>query len=170
MQTEDDQDGEQSLDALVTEPQGRGSLTIDLGRTDYPIEGVLANRAIVGNLLDVEKTSVGGVRYSGHSSRHFPLGVLGRTGIEVGRLGLSASYGAPASAVQQPFDHGVNYFYWGSFRRKQFGDSLRRLAPRRDRFLLLLQSYSPVAALLAPSVERALRALHFNDPMIRNCR
>jgi hypothetical protein len=39
LQTEDDQDGEQSLDALVTEPQARGSLTIDLGRTDYPIEG-----------------------------------------------------------------------------------------------------------------------------------
>jgi aryl-alcohol dehydrogenase-like predicted oxidoreductase len=56
----------------------------------------------------------------------------------------------------------VNYFYWGSFRRKQFGDALRRLAPRRDRFLLLLQSYSPVAALLGPSVERALRALHFD--------
>jgi aryl-alcohol dehydrogenase-like predicted oxidoreductase len=92
----------------------------------------------------------------------FDRAVLGRTGIEVGRLGLSASYGAPASSVEQAFDHGVNYFYWGTFRRKQFGDGLRRLAPRRDRFLLLLQSYSPIAALLGLSVERALRALHFD--------
>jgi hypothetical protein len=31
--------------------------------------------------------------------------------------------------VEQAFDHGVNYFYWGSLRRKQFGAGLRRLAP-----------------------------------------
>jgi aryl-alcohol dehydrogenase-like predicted oxidoreductase len=92
----------------------------------------------------------------------FDRAVLGRTGIEVGRLGLSASYGAPADLVERAFDRGVNYFYWGSLRRKQFGDGLRRLAPRRDRFLLLLQSYSPVATLLGPSMERALRALHFD--------
>jgi hypothetical protein len=59
LKTEYDQHGEQSLDALVTEPQSRGSLTIDRGRTDYPIERILAYRAIVGNLLDVEKTPVG---------------------------------------------------------------------------------------------------------------
>jgi aryl-alcohol dehydrogenase-like predicted oxidoreductase len=92
----------------------------------------------------------------------FDRAVLGRTGIEVGRLGLSAGYGAPASSVEQAFDHGVNYFYWGSLPRKRFGDGLRRLAPRRDRFLLLLQSYSPVAALIGPRVERALRALRFD--------
>jgi hypothetical protein len=59
LKTEDDQHGEQGLDARITEPQSRSSLTIDLGRSDYPIEGVLSNRAIVGNLLDVEKTPVG---------------------------------------------------------------------------------------------------------------
>jgi len=92
----------------------------------------------------------------------FERAILGRTGIEVGRLGLAASYGAPAGCVEQAFDHGVNYFYWGSLRRKQFGDGLRRLAPRRDRFLLVLQSYSRLAALIGPSVERALRSLHFD--------
>lgn len=92
----------------------------------------------------------------------FNRAILGRTGIEVGRLGLSASYGAPASSVEEGFEHGVNYFYWGTFRRKQFAEGLRRLAPRRDRFLLLLQSYSPVAALVGPSIERALRALRFD--------
>jgi aryl-alcohol dehydrogenase-like predicted oxidoreductase len=92
----------------------------------------------------------------------FERAVLGRTGLEVRRLGLSASYGAPASSVELAFDHGVNYFYWGSLRRKQFGEGLRRLAPRRDRFLLLLQSYSRIGALVGPSVERALRKLHFD--------
>jgi aryl-alcohol dehydrogenase-like predicted oxidoreductase len=88
--------------------------------------------------------------------------VLGRTGIEVGRLGLSASYGAPANSVEEAFDHGLNYFFWGSIRRKQFGDGLRRLAPRRDRFLLVVQSYSRIAALVGPSVEHALRTLRFD--------
>jgi hypothetical protein len=92
----------------------------------------------------------------------FDRAILGRTGIEVCRLGLAASYGAPASAVEQAFDHGLNYFYWGSLRRDQFGDGLRRLAPRRGRFLLVLQSYSRIAALVGPSVERALHALHFD--------
>jgi len=45
---------EQSLDAFVTEPQGRSSLTIDLGRTHDPIERVLTNRAIGRYFLDVE--------------------------------------------------------------------------------------------------------------------
>jgi aryl-alcohol dehydrogenase-like predicted oxidoreductase len=93
----------------------------------------------------------------------FDRAILGRTGIEVGRLGLASSYGAPASCVEEAFDHGVNYFYWGSLRRKQFGDGLRQLRPRRERFLLVLQSYSRIAALVGPSVERALRALHFDN-------
>jgi aryl-alcohol dehydrogenase-like predicted oxidoreductase len=92
----------------------------------------------------------------------FDRAILGRTGIEVGRLGLAAGYGAPASSVEQAFDHGVNYFYWGSLRRKRFGEGLRRLAPRRDRFLLLLQSYSRMASLVGLSVERALRELRFD--------
>jgi len=92
----------------------------------------------------------------------FDRAILGRTGIEVGRLGLASSYGAPAGVVEQAFDHGMNYFYWGSLRRHPFGEGLRRLAGRRDRFLLVLQSYSRIAALVGPSVERALRALHFD--------
>jgi len=48
LEAENDQHGEQGLDALVTEPQSRSPLAIDLGRPDYPIERVLADRAIVG--------------------------------------------------------------------------------------------------------------------------
>jgi aryl-alcohol dehydrogenase-like predicted oxidoreductase len=92
----------------------------------------------------------------------FDRAILGRTGLEVGRLGLASSYGAPASAVEQAFEHGLNYFYWGSLRRSPFGDGLRALAPHRDRFLLVTQSYSRVASLIGPSLERALRALRFD--------
>jgi aryl-alcohol dehydrogenase-like predicted oxidoreductase len=87
---------------------------------------------------------------------------LGRTNVEVARIGLASSYGAPAGTVELAFDHGVNYFYWGSIRRGGFGEGLRALAPRRDRFLLVTQSYSRVASLVGPSLERALRTLRFD--------
>jgi aryl-alcohol dehydrogenase-like predicted oxidoreductase len=88
--------------------------------------------------------------------------VLGRTGLEVGRLGLAAGYGVPAAAVERAFEHGVNYFYWGSIRRSQFGEAIRHLAPQRDRFVLVIQSYSRVAGLIGWSLERALRELHLD--------
>ena len=86
---------------------------------------------------------------------------LGRTGLEVGRLGMASSYGAPARAVEQAFERGVNYLYWGTFRRGPFGQALRNLKPQRDRMVLVLQSYSRIAALMKPSVELALRRLGF---------
>jgi aryl-alcohol dehydrogenase-like predicted oxidoreductase len=84
---------------------------------------------------------------------------LGRTGLQVGRMGVAASYGVPAAAVEHAFEHGINYLYWGTFRRKAFGDAIRNLKPKRDRFVLVVQSYSRVAGLLGWSVERALRKL-----------
>ena len=87
---------------------------------------------------------------------------LGRTGIQVGRLGISASYGVPGRALERAFERGVNYIYWGTFRRGSFGDGLRHLAPQRDRFVLVVQSYSRMASLLGWSLERALRKLSFS--------
>jgi aryl-alcohol dehydrogenase-like predicted oxidoreductase len=89
----------------------------------------------------------------------FTPGVLGRTGLAVGRMGIAASYGVPAAAVERAFDHGVNYFYWGTFRRKAFGDAIRNLKPQRERFVLVVQSYSRVAGLVGWSIERALGKL-----------
>src|SRR5579871_5789081 len=97
----------------------------------------------------------------------FERAILGRTGAEVGRLGLASSYGAPARVVEQAFEHGVNYFYWGSLRRGKFGDGLRSLGPRGDRFLLVPQSYWGLPSLTGPSLERAPRALRsdYTNPM-----
>lgn len=82
---------------------------------------------------------------------------LGRTGLEVGRLGMASSYGVPTAAVERAFEHGVNYLYFGSIRRQAFAIALRNLAPRREKFALVVQSYSRVASLMGWSLERALR-------------
>ena len=87
---------------------------------------------------------------------------LGRTGLPVGRLGLAAGYGASVRMVERAFEHGINYLYWGSFRRGAYGQALRNLKPQRDRLVLVLQSYSRVAALVPWSVERALRAVGYD--------
>ncbi len=87
---------------------------------------------------------------------------LGRTGREVCRLGISASYGVPASGVELAFERGVNYIYWGTFRRASFGQALRNLRPQRDRMFLVVQSYSRLASLIAPSLERALGRIGYD--------
>jgi len=87
---------------------------------------------------------------------------LGRTGVTVGPLGISASYGAPAAAVERAVESGMNYLYWGSVRTTVFADALRRLAPVRDRLVLVVQSYSRVSTLLTWSVERALGRIGYD--------
>jgi len=88
--------------------------------------------------------------------------VLGRTGREVGRLGISASYGVPASGVELAFERGVNYLYFGTFRRGNFAQALRNLKPQRDRMFLVVQSYSRMASLIGPSLERALHRIGYD--------
>jgi aryl-alcohol dehydrogenase-like predicted oxidoreductase len=88
--------------------------------------------------------------------------VLGATGLRVGRLGVAASYGVPAAAVEAAFEQGVNYFYWGTLRRSGFGQAIRNLASQRDRMVLVIQSYSRVAGLMGWSLERALRELRLD--------
>ena len=95
-------------------------------------------------------------------SGNFERRILGRTGLEVGRLGISSSYGVPGDALERAFERGVNYIYWGSRRTASFGEGLKRLRPQRDRFVLVIQSYTRVAGLMAWSLERALRALRFD--------
>lgn len=96
------------------------------------------------------------------SSVNFAQSVLGRTGLKVGRLGISASYGVPGEALERAFERGVNYIYWGSRRLASFGEGLKRLRPQRDKFVVVIQSYTRAAGLMAWSLERALRALSFD--------
>ena len=92
----------------------------------------------------------------------FESTVLGRTGLPVGRLGIAGGYGVPGEALERAFERGVNYIYWGSRRTASFAAALKRLRSQRERFVLVIQSYSRFAGLLAWSLERALRALDFD--------
>jgi aryl-alcohol dehydrogenase-like predicted oxidoreductase len=86
--------------------------------------------------------------------------VLGRTGREVGRIGLGASYGIGARDVERAFERGVDYFYWGSRRRRGFGEGIRNLARRhRERMTVVVQTYARARLAMAPSLEVALRRL-----------
>ena len=41
--------------------------------------------------------------------------ILGKTGLKIGRLGISSSFGVPANAIEEAFERGCNYFTWGTF-------------------------------------------------------
>jgi aryl-alcohol dehydrogenase-like predicted oxidoreductase len=92
----------------------------------------------------------------------FDRAVLGRTGLDVCRLGISASYGMTAAGVERAIDAGVNYVYFGTFRKNAFAEGVRNSRRHRDSMALVVQSYSPIGSYLGASVERALRALRFD--------
>jgi aryl-alcohol dehydrogenase-like predicted oxidoreductase len=96
------------------------------------------------------------------ASGSFKRALLGRTGLEVGRLGVAAGYGVPGTALEWAFERGVDYFFWGSKRGGSFGAALKRLRTQRERFVLVMQSYTRLASLLSWSLERALRTLSFD--------
>ena len=102
---------------------------------------------------------------SGHTSgvtSGFEPRTLGRTGLTVGPLGISASYGVGARGVERAVEAGLTYLYWGSVRRAAFGEGLRRVARHRDRLTLVLQSYSRVGRLMTWSIERALGRIRYD--------
>lgn len=89
---------------------------------------------------------------------------LGRTGLKVGRLGISSSYGAPAAAIEEAFDRGCNYFLWGTFlrgRSSQMAAAIRRIAGagRRDELVLAMVSYAHSAVLTEFFLKKGLRAV-----------
>jgi len=91
----------------------------------------------------------------------FRFTTLGRTGLRVHRLGLSASYGIDARGVEEAVDRGVNYVYWGTRRSGPFGEGIRNVCARggRDKIIVLIQSYTRVGCLLGPSLQVALSRL-----------
>ena len=76
---------------------------------------------------------------------NFTQSVLGRTGLRVGRLGMAASYGAPASTFEEAFEKGCNYFYLGSGRHragmKQAIVNLCRQG-QRDKLVVAIHTYA----------------------------
>jgi aryl-alcohol dehydrogenase-like predicted oxidoreductase len=91
------------------------------------------------------------------SDFHTPV-PLGPTGLSVSRVGIGSSFTGDPAFIEEAVDQGINYLYWGSIRRPAFGRAIRNVTRRnREGVVLTVQSYTRVAALLAPSVELALR-------------
>ncbi len=90
--------------------------------------------------------------------------VLGRTGLRVGRLGVASGYWAPADAIELAFEHGCNYFTWGTFikgRSPHMAEAIRRVVAngQRDRLVLGMFSYAHRAFLTERFFVRGLKAL-----------
>jgi predicted aldo/keto reductase-like oxidoreductase len=86
--------------------------------------------------------------------------ILGRTGLKVGRIGISAAYGAPARSIEEAFERGANYFYWGALRRGMMAEGIRRLVKQnRQKMAVAIQNYWPWAMLIPKSLERGLKEL-----------
>jgi len=86
---------------------------------------------------------------------------LGRTGLQVSRLGLAGGYGISGRGVEKAYhEYGINYFYWSTPRRPGMGDGLRALAKtNRDDIVIVLQTYDPIGLMTGRSVEKGLKAL-----------
>jgi len=86
--------------------------------------------------------------------------VLGRTGLEVSRIGLAGGYKIPAGAVEKAIaEYGINYFYWET-RKPGMGAALRSLSVRdRQSIVIAVQTYDHIGFWLRGSVEKALREL-----------
>src|SRR5438128_2129757 len=58
LQAEHSQDSEERLHTLISEPERRSALAVNFDWFNRLTKRILADRAIVGNLLDVEQTPV----------------------------------------------------------------------------------------------------------------
>jgi predicted aldo/keto reductase-like oxidoreductase len=90
--------------------------------------------------------------------------VLGKTALNVGRLGISSSYGAPSAAFEEAFERGCNYFTWGTFikgRSSEMNKAIRNIIAKgqRDQLVIALWSYSHIGFLTEPFLRSALKSL-----------
>ena len=84
---------------------------------------------------------------------------LGRTGMQTSRLGIGSTFGAPASAIEEAFERGINYLYWGTVRQPEFARAMVKLSrPHRDELILTIQSYSNDPDSIEGEVEEALKS------------
>lgn len=98
---------------------------------------------------------------------------LGRTGLTVGRLGISSSFGAPAPAFEEAFERGCNYFTWGSFikgRSGPMGAAIRNIVARgkRDDLVVGMLTYAHNAWLTGHFLVKGLKAarLEYADVLL----
>lgn len=91
--------------------------------------------------------------------------LLGRTGLKVGRLGISSSFGAPAGAFEEAFERGCNYFTWGTFikgRSTTMCKAVRNIsaAGKRDDLVVAMLTYGHNAWLTDHFFIKGLKAVN----------
>jgi aryl-alcohol dehydrogenase-like predicted oxidoreductase len=85
---------------------------------------------------------------------------LGRSGVRSSPLGIASSFGIGGEHLRHAFERGINYFYFGSYRRPVFARGLADLCRTdRERLVVVVQSYTRVASLMRRSIESGLRKL-----------
>lgn len=90
--------------------------------------------------------------------------ILGRTGLTVGRLGLSSSYKAPAIAFEEAFEKGCNYFVWNTFirgRSPRMRDAIKNIVKsgKRDNLVIAMHCYGHSAVINRYFFMKSLKAL-----------
>ena len=93
---------------------------------------------------------------------NFKTGILGDTGLKAGRLGLGASYGAPAPVFEEAFEKGCNYFYLGSGRREAgMKTAVRNLQKKdqRDKMVIAVQTYARLGMMTEFFFKKTLKSL-----------
>jgi len=86
---------------------------------------------------------------------------FGKTGFNVGPLGVASSYGVSAKAVEEAFERGSNYFYWAWRRRAGMRDGLRNIVKtNRDKVFITVTSLLPTGPMIRYCVDRARKALN----------
>lgn len=92
--------------------------------------------------------------------------------MQTARLGIGSSFDAPASAIEEAFERGINYLYWGTVRRPEFARAMVNLSKRhRDELILTIQSYSKDPDSIEGEVEEALASAdleHFDFLLLGN--
>ncbi|MCK5134576.1 MAG: aldo/keto reductase [Bacteroidales bacterium] len=73
--------------------------------------------------------------------------MLGRTGLKVGRLGITSSYGAPAAAFEEAFERGCNYFTLGTFMKGRSNEMISAVQNisgngQREKLVINLMEYT----------------------------
>ena len=83
---------------------------------------------------------------------------IGNTGLTSSRLGIGSTFDASTAVIEDAFDRGINYLYWGTVRQPDFARAMVNLSKNhRDELILTVQSYSQDPSSIEGEVEDALK-------------
>jgi predicted aldo/keto reductase-like oxidoreductase len=98
---------------------------------------------------------------------------LGKTELQVGRLGISSSFGAPAAAFDEAFERGCNYFTWGTFLKGRSSEMCKTIHNivkngHREDLVIAMISYAHNSLLTEYFLRRSLKSagIDYTDVLI----